>query len=115
MSSWLKNDARLKVFLSSSCKLLPETKSYNVIGDIRGTIHPDEVIMVGGHLDSWDIGQGAHDDGTGIVQSIEVLRLFKALGIKPSHTIRMVAFMDEEYGQTGAKVYADESKRRVSG
>ena len=115
LSSWLKNDARLKVFLSSSCKLLPETKSYNVIGDIRGTIHPDEVIMVGGHLDSWDIGQGAHDDGTGIVQSIEVLRLFKALGIKPSHTIRMVAFMDEEYGQTGAKVYADESKRRVSG
>ncbi|MCX6303679.1 MAG: M20/M25/M40 family metallo-hydrolase [Bacteroidetes bacterium] len=112
LSGWLKTDAGLRVFLSSSCTLHPETVSYNVIGEIRGTKHPEEVILVGGHLDSWDIGQGAHDDGAGIVQCIDVLRLFKAMNIKPAHTVRMVAFMDEEYGQTGAGVYAGESKRR---
>ena len=111
LSLLLKNNPKLELFLQSSCILHPDTLSYNVIGEIRGSDHPEDIILVGGHLDSWDIGQGAHDDGAGVVQSIEVLRLFKALNIKPSHTVRMVAFMDEEYGQTGAKVYAAESKR----
>ncbi|MFZ4522105.1 MAG: M20/M25/M40 family metallo-hydrolase [Bacteroidales bacterium] len=113
LSQLLGKDPGLKLFLQSFCVIFPDSPSYNVIGEIRGNVHPGEVIMVGGHLDSWDIGQGAHDDGAGIVQSIEVLRLFKALDIKPERTIRMVAFMDEEYGQTGAKIYAEESKRRV--
>ena len=112
LSKWLAADPAVKLFLSCSCKTLPDAKSYNVIGEIRGSRKPEEVIMVGGHLDSWDIGQGAHDDGAGIVQSIEVLRLFQATGIRPVHTIRVVAFMDEEYGQSGAKAYADESKHR---
>ncbi len=111
LSLWLMKDPALKVFLKASCIQHPVSPSYNVIGEIKGTVHPGEIILVGGHLDSWDIGQGAHDDGAGIVQCIEVLRLFKALNIKPIHTIRMVAFMDEECGQTGAKVYAGESKR----
>jgi hypothetical protein len=111
LSEWLKSDPKLNVFLQASCILYPDTISYNVIGEIRGSVHPEEIIAVGGHLDSWDIGQGAHDDGAGVVQTIEVLRLFKALNFRPKHTIRVVAFMDEEYGQRGAKVYADESKR----
>jgi len=110
LSNWLRSDPKLTVLLHASCILHPDTLSCNVIGEIRGSEHPGEVIMVGGHLDSWDIGQGAHDDGAGIVQCIEVLRIFRSLNIKPSHTIRFVAFMDEEYGQTGAKVYADVSK-----
>jgi hypothetical protein len=110
LSLFLKNDPKLKLFLHSACILHPEAPSYNVIGEIRGTTHPEEVILVGGHLDSWDIGQGAHDDGAGIVQSMEVLRLFKALNIKPARTVRFVAFMDEEYGQRGAKAYATASK-----
>ena len=111
LSYWLQSDPSLKISLLASCITHPLTLSHNVIGEIRGKEHPGDIIMVGGHLDSWDIGQGAHDDGAGIVQCIEVLRLFKALDIKPARTIRFVAFMDEESGQTGAKVYADESKR----
>jgi hypothetical protein len=107
----LKNDPKLSLYLHSSCIQHPEEPSYNVIGEIRGSSHPDEVILVGGHLDSWDTGQGAHDDGAGVVQSIEVLRLFRTLNVKPARTIRVVAFMDEEYGQRGAKAYAAESKR----
>ena len=113
LSKWLKTDQRLKLELHSWCILHPDTTSYNVIGEIRGSKHPGEIILVGGHLDSWDIGQGAHDDGAGLVQCIEVLRLFKTLNIKPARTIRMVAFMDEEYNQSGAKVYAGESQRRA--
>ncbi|MEI7898362.1 MAG: M20/M25/M40 family metallo-hydrolase, partial [bacterium] len=71
-----------------------------------------EIIAFGGHLDSWDIGQGAHDDGAGVVQTIEVLRIFKALNIRPRHTIRVVVFMDEEYDQRGAHAYAAEAIRK---
>jgi len=89
-----------------------ETYSHNVIGEIRGTEYPEEVIVVGGHLDCWDNGQGAHDDGAGIVQTMEVLRLFKVLNIQPKRTIRFVAFMDEEMDQGGAKAYATYAKTR---
>ena len=81
--------------------------SYNVVGEIKGSEHPEEIIVVGGHLDSWETGKGAHDDGAGVVQSIEVLRAFKALGIKPKRTIRAVAFMNEENGLMGGKKYAE--------
>ncbi len=81
--------------------------SYNVIGEIKGSTHPERIIVVGGHLDSWDVGEGAHDDGAGCVQSIEVLRAFKALGMKPKYTIRAVLFMNEENGVKGGNAYAD--------
>jgi carboxypeptidase Q len=112
LSGWLKSDPGLKLMLKESCILHPETLSYNVIGDIRGSEFPNQVIAFGGHLDSWDIGQGAHDDGAGVVQTIEVLRLFKALKIRPKHTLRVVVFMDEEYDQRGAHVYAAEAIRK---
>ena len=77
-----------------------------VIGEIRGTRYPDEIIVIGGHFDSWDKGHGAHDDGGGCMQALEVLNIFKRLKIQPSRTIRCVLFIDEEQRQTGARTYA---------
>jgi hypothetical protein len=86
--------------------MLADKLSYNVIGEIKGSEYPDQVIVVSGHLDSWDVGEGAHDDGTGCVQSMEVLHLFKKLGYKPKRTIRCVLFMNEENGLRGGREYA---------
>jgi len=110
LSSYLKTDKDLKFYLKMNCQTLPDEKSYNVVGEIWGSVNKDEYIVVGGHLDSWDTGKGAHDDGAGVVQSIEVLRIFKALGIKPKRTIRAVAFMNEENGGRGGKKYAELAK-----
>jgi len=110
LSNNLKTDKELTFYLKMSCKTLPDEKSYNVIGEIRGVEKADEIITVGGHLDSWDTGKGAHDDGAGIVQSIEILRIYKSLGIKPKRTIRAVAFMNEENGGRGGKKYAEMAK-----
>ncbi len=98
----------VKAKMQSECHLHTETKrSYNVIGEIRGSKYPDSIITVGGHLDSWDVGEGANDDGSGCVQSIEVIRTIKALGLHPKYTIRAVLFMNEENGLKGGKAYAD--------
>jgi carboxypeptidase Q len=110
LSNYLKTDKELKFFLKMSCKTLPDEKSYNVVGEIKGSEKPDEIIVVGGHLDSWDTGKGANDDGAGVVQSIEIIRIYKALGIKPKRTIRAVAFMNEENGGRGGKKYAEMAK-----
>jgi carboxypeptidase Q len=107
LSRILKSDPKTKFFLKQSCQTLDSVKSYNVVGAIKGSAHPEEIIVVGGHLDSWETGRGANDDGSGVVQSIEVLRLFKALGIRPKRTIRAVAFMNEENGGMGGKKYAE--------
>ena len=112
LSKLLKNDPSLKFYMRMTCETLPDVLSYNVIGEIKGTEKPDEIILVGGHLDSWDLGEGAHDDGTGCVQSIEVLRLMKDLGIKPKRTIRAVMFMNEENGLRGGRKYAEEAKAK---
>ncbi|MEI6455232.1 MAG: M20/M25/M40 family metallo-hydrolase [bacterium] len=106
LSAWLKRDPALKLFLRTTCKEQPEVLNYNIIAELRGTEKPKEIIAFGGHIDSWDIEQGAHDDGVGVMQTIEVLRLFKTLDIKPKHTIRVVVFIDEEYAQRGAAAYA---------
>jgi hypothetical protein len=110
LSTSLKANNSLKFYLKMNCKTLPDEKSYNVVGEIRGKKRPAEYIVVGGHLDSWDIGEGAQDDGAGIVQSIEVLRIYKALNLKPDCTIRAVAFMNEENGTRGGKKYAELAK-----
>ncbi len=112
LSRWLKADPDLKVFLKTSCKELPEEVSYDVVGEIRGTEHPEEIIAFGGHLDCWDICQGANDDGAGVVQTIDILRLFKSLNLKTKHTIRVIVYMDEEMEQRGAKAYAEAVKNR---
>ncbi len=107
LSRVLKTDGRARVHLQLSCKTLPDVLSYNVIGELRGTEIPDEVVLLGGHLDSWDKGEGAHDDGAGCVQSIEALRLLKELGLRPKRTLRAVMFMNEENGLRGGLTYAD--------
>jgi carboxypeptidase Q len=84
----------------------PDATSYNVIGELRGREFPDRIIVVAGHLDSWDITPGAHDNGAGVVQAIEVLRLFQALNLRPRHTLRCVLFTNEENGLRGGRAYA---------
>jgi len=101
-----------RVSMTLNCRVLPDVLSYNVIGEIRGSEHPDRVILVGGHLDSWDVGHGAHDDGAGCTQSMDVLRYFRQLGYKPRHTIRCVLFMNEENGLRGGQEYAREAERK---
>lgn len=106
LSESLKKEKNLIILLESHCENLPPVVSYNVVGQINGSERPNEFIIAGGHLDSWDNGQGAHDDGAGIVQTIELLAAFKHLGIRPKHSIRAVAFMNEENGLAGGKAYA---------
>ena len=105
------------VYIKTNCKMLEDVLSYNVVGELRGSEHPDEVITVGGHLDSWDLAEGAHDDGTGCMQSIEIIRSFKALGIRPKRSVRAVMFMNEENGLRGGTKYAEiartESKKFI--
>ncbi len=107
LSLLLKADPTLEFQLEMSCQTLPDEKSYNVVGEITGTAYPKEVVTVGGHLDSWDLAQGAHDDGTGCVQSIEALRLLRKAGFKPERTVRAVLFMNEENGVRGGDKYAE--------
>lgn len=111
LSAWLTNDPSLSIHLISTCRQYPDIESFNVIGEIRGSVYPDQIITVGGHLDAWDTGEGAHDDGAGCIQSIEVLRLFKTLGIHPKRTLRAVMFMDEEVAQRGAQKYFELAKK----
>ena len=105
LSNALQTEA-LTVELALNCQLFEPRIQFNVIGELRGTIYKDEYIVVGGHLDSWDIGEGAHDDGAGCMQSIEVLRTLKAIGYRPLHTIRCVLFINEEFGNDGGEEYA---------
>jgi hypothetical protein len=112
LSTWLKQDPGLSFYFRTTCKEGPEVPSFNVIGEIRGSEFPNEIITVGGHLDAWDISEGAHDDGGGCIQSIEMLRLFQKTGIQPRHTIRAVMFMDEEVAQRGGQAYALEASKK---
>lgn len=111
LSRWLEEDPELEVFLETHCRQFPDTISYNVIGEIKGSLYPDEVITVGGHLDAWDNSPGAHDDGAGCMQAVEVLRIFRELGIRPKRTVRAVMFMDEEIAQRGGQAYAGYAMR----
>ncbi|MEC3907576.1 M20/M25/M40 family metallo-hydrolase [Tamlana sp. 2201CG12-4] len=112
LSTMLKLNKDIKFYFKQSCKQLKDVQSYNVIGEITGSEFPNEYMVVGGHLDSWDLGDGSHDDGAGVVQSMDVLRLLKESGIKPKRSIRVVLFMNEENGLRGGKKYAEEAKRK---
>ncbi|NND62743.1 MAG: M20/M25/M40 family metallo-hydrolase [Flavobacteriaceae bacterium] len=110
LSTALKLKPDLNFYFKQNCKVYPDVQSYNVIGEITGSQYPNKYIIVGGHLDSWDLGDGSHDDGAGCVQSMEVLRLFKEINYRPRHTIRVVLFMNEENGLRGGRKYAEEAK-----
>lgn len=105
----LRKFPQAKFWFKQNCQTLPDAKSYNVIGELTGTENPNKFITVGGHLDSWDLAEGAHDDGTGVVQSAEALRIFKALGYRPKNSVRAVFFMNEENGHKGGIKYAEEA------
>jgi carboxypeptidase Q len=105
----LSRESKLLVSLSTHGKFLPDTIGHNVVGELTGGEFPSEYITVGGHLDSWDVNEGAHDDGAGVVQTIEVMRVLKALGYKPKRSIRFVLFANEENGLRGGTEYAKEA------
>lgn len=107
LSGMIKLDNNIQFYFKQNSKQLDDVLSHNVIGEITGSEYPDEYIVVGGHLDSWDLGDGAHDDGAGCTQSMEVLRLLKLSGIKPKRSIRVVLFMNEENGIRGGNKYAE--------
>jgi hypothetical protein len=107
----INTQGAMRMYIRTTCEMLPDVKSYNVIAEITGSEIPNEIICFGGHLDSWDIGEGAHDDGAGVVQSIDVIRTFMKLGIKPKRTIRAILFMNEENGLRGGQKYAEEAAR----
>jgi hypothetical protein len=111
LSALLKSGERVRVRLELSCRTYPDVPSANVVGEIRGSELPDEVVVVGGHLDSWDKGTGAHDDGAGCVQAIEALSLLNQLGLRPRRTVRAVMFMNEENGLRGGLAYAASTQR----
>lgn len=110
-ATWLTrkidNGKRIELSLHTNCSIMPDTISHNVVGELIGNEFPNEFIICGGHLDAWDNGEGAHDDGAGCMQSIEALRILKNIGYKPRHTLRAVMFMNEENGARGAKKYAE--------
>ena len=110
--SLLLEKEKVKIFISANCRKLDDKISYSVVGEIRGSEKPDEIILVGGHLDSWDVGDGAHDDGAGCVHSMDVLQLLKRLDYKPKRTIRCVLFMNEENGLAGGLSYAEASNKK---
>lgn len=112
LSAQLKKNHVSAAYLRTTSTMLPDAPSFNVVGEIWGSTYPSEIITVGGHLDSWDLGEGAQDDGAGCMQSIEVLRAFTALGIKPQRTIRAVMFMNEENGLRGALKYLEIAKEK---
>lgn len=109
LSSMLSLNSNIKFFFRQNSKNFPDVLSHNVIAQINGSEKPDEIIVIGGHLDSWDLGDGSHDDGAGIVQSMEVLRILKKLNYSPKRTIRVVLFANEENGLKGGTKYAEEA------
>lgn len=112
LSKTIKANAETEFYFEQHSETLPDAPSHNVIGELKGSENPAKYIVVGGHLDSWDFAQGAHDDGSGCVQSIEAVRLLKVLGYKPKNTLRAVMFMNEENGLKGGIAYADSAKNK---
>lgn len=112
LSHLLKENPDLRLRLRMNCRTEKSVVSANVVGEITGAELPKEIILVGGHLDSWDLGTGAHDDGAGCAVSLEALRLLKAAGLRPRRTVRAVLFMDEEFGGTGGRAYVRAPQRK---
>ncbi len=112
LSESLKKNPALKFYFKLSCQTMPDVLSHNVIGELTGTERPDNIMVVGGHLDSWDLADGSQDDGAGVVQSMEVIRILKNINYKPKNTIRVVLFMNEENGGKGGAKYEEEAKQK---
>jgi Zn-dependent M28 family amino/carboxypeptidase len=110
----LCSEGTVKLHLTLTPQMLPLAQSYNVIADWTGTEHPEQVVIVSGHLDSWDLGTGAIDDGAGVAVSMQAIHLLHDLGIKPRRTVRFVAWMAEEEGSEGAAAYMTDYKAQMA-
>jgi carboxypeptidase Q len=104
--AYLVKQGPVKMKLILTPQTLPDAESYNVIGDLKGSEHPEEVVIVSGHLDSWDLGTGAIDDGAGVAVSMAAANLVRKMHLQPKRTIRVIAWMNEENGSAGSKKYA---------
>jgi Zn-dependent M28 family amino/carboxypeptidase len=105
---------KVSVFIRTNGRFLTDTIGHNVIGELKGSQYPNEIITIGGHLDCWDNCEGAHDDGAGTVQTIEILRAFKAVGYKPKRTIRFVLFANEENGLKAVQSMRKKLQRKMN-
>jgi carboxypeptidase Q len=112
--AYLTKMGTVKVKLLMTPQTLPDTTSYNVIADLKGSEKPDEIVIVSGHLDSWDLGTGALDDATGVAVSMQVPYLLKQLKLRPKRTIRVIAYMNEENGLVGGRTYAQEENANIA-
>jgi Zn-dependent M28 family amino/carboxypeptidase len=108
MIAYLAGEGRIRMHLTLTCQTLPDAESANVVADLKGSEHPEQVVIVSGHLDSWDLGMGAIDDGTGVVTAMGTAAVLRELGIRPRRTLRVIAWMNEEHGLSGANTYAQE-------
>lgn len=107
LSNAIQEDLNLEITIQLNCETLPDIESFNVIGEIKGSVYPNEIIVIGGHFDSWDKGCGAHDDGAPCIQTMEVLHLIKKLNLSTKRTIRCVLFINEENGLRGGTTYSE--------
>lgn len=110
----LASEGRVRIHLTLTPQALPPTTGYNVVADLKGSEHPEQVVIVSGHLDSWDLGRGAIDDGAGVVISMEAAEILQRLHIRPRRTLRVIAWMDEENGSGGSKAYAQAHAAEMS-
>ena len=110
----LSSEGPVSVHLDMEAHMEPEVQAGNVMGEIRGSTHPEEIVVLGGHLDSWDVGQGAQDDGSGIMGAFEAVSLIRKLGLKPKRTIRVVFWVNEENGGAGGRAYRERLGDTVS-
>ena len=104
----LAGEGRVRMHLTLTPQKLPDETGYNVIADLKGADHPEQIVIVSGHLDSWDLGTGAIDDGAGVVIAMQTAEVLQRLNLRPARTLRVIAWMDEETGGTGSRAYATE-------
>jgi hypothetical protein len=110
----LAGEGKVRMHLVLTPQTLPDAVSYNVIGDLKGSEHPEQIVVVSGHLDSWDLGRGAIDDGAGVVVAMQAAQLLKQLNLRPKRTLRVVAWMNEENGTRGAQAYAKDFQKDMA-
>ncbi|MEN6534429.1 MAG: M20/M25/M40 family metallo-hydrolase [Bryobacteraceae bacterium] len=107
LAALYRDGVRVRIHLDMGARTLPDADSFNVLGEIRGRELPDEIVVFGGHIDSWDVGQGAHDDGAACVAALQALRLIRRLGLRPRRTLRLALWTNEENGSRGARTYSE--------
>ena len=110
----LAERGRVRIHLTLTTKVGPEVKGYNVVADLKGSEHPEQIVIVSGHLDSWDLGTGAIDDGAGVVVAMETAEIIHKLNLHPKRTVRVIAWMNEEMGATGASTYAKDQEGNIA-